>query len=277
MEENRTLFFHFPLYLGGSRGISFLPAHDTGELMWRAVPSTTVMKGPWKLIHYYEYDSYELFNLEKDISEQHDLSKVETEVAGELRDEIRNIMESETSWNVSERSIEDFIDGVLEDDLLEEFNAELKENTDLMAELALREHINKAIGENDIHSLRAGLNKAQDEAEKKEVKSIVMPRFEIGTTRFWRNSVAMIIVLVGLAGIVNTGIQSMDRTYDKTFESSTWASERSLDNTLDVFQDARVAFQTNEWNKTIHSNSTVKNATTNIACGKGVMIRLSLS
>ncbi|TNF68891.1 MAG: sulfatase [Bacteroidetes bacterium] len=89
LEEDRTLFFHFPLYLGGSRGISFLPAYDSGELMWRAVPSTTVMKGPWKLIYYYEYDSYELFNLEKDISEQHDLSQLETKVAEELLGEIR--------------------------------------------------------------------------------------------------------------------------------------------------------------------------------------------
>ena len=88
MEADRTLFFHFPLYLGGSRGISFLPAYATSEFMWRAVPSTTVMKGPWKLIYYYEYESYELFNLEKDLSEEHDLAMLEPEVARELLSEI---------------------------------------------------------------------------------------------------------------------------------------------------------------------------------------------
>ena len=169
----------------------------------------------------------------------------------DLRGELRNIMQSETSWNVSEKSIEDFIDGILEENLLAEFNAELEENTDLIAEVALREHINNAIAESDIQSLRAGLAKARTDADKKEVKSIVMPHFEVGTTRFWRNSVAMIVVLVGLAGLLNTGLQSVDKSYNKYFESPTWASERSVTNTLNTIQTAQIHFQAAEYQKTI--------------------------
>uniref|UniRef100_UPI00321704F2 tetratricopeptide repeat protein n=1 Tax=uncultured Draconibacterium sp. TaxID=1573823 RepID=UPI00321704F2 len=168
-----------------------------------------------------------------------------------LRSELRNIMDAETSWNVSEKSIEDFIDGILEDELLEEFNAELKENTDLMAEVALREHINEAIAETDIQSLRAGLRSAQTKVDKKEVKSIVMPRFERGTKHIWRTSAAMIIVLIGLAGILNTGLHSTDNTYNRYFESPTWASERSVSSSIDNIQMAKVYYQTAEYQKVV--------------------------
>lgn len=169
-----------------------------------------------------------------------------------LRDDMRNIMETETSWNVSEQSIEDFIDGLLEEDLLEEFSAELKENTDLMAEVALREQINNAVGEKDVQSLRASLSDARKSAQENEVKSIVMPRFDLHSTRFWRNSVAMVIVLVGLAGLLNTGLQSTDNTYDKYFESPTWASERSASSAHDDIQTARLAFQQENFQTTIN-------------------------
>ena len=168
-----------------------------------------------------------------------------------LRDEMRGIMESETSWNVSEQNIEDFIDGILDEDLLEEFSAELKENTDLMAEVALREQINNAIGEKDIQSLRAQLSDARTAAETKEVKSIVMPQFDLHSTRFWRNSVAMIIVLIGLAGALNMNTSSVDNTYNKFFDSPTWASERSAASSLDDIQTARLFYQEADYEKVI--------------------------
>ncbi len=168
-----------------------------------------------------------------------------------LRDEMKNIMQSETSWNVSEKNIEEFIDGELDDALLAEFNAELEENTDLIAEVSLRQQINAAIGENDILSLRAKLGKARKESERKEVKSIVMPQFDLKSTKFWRNSVAMIIVLVGLFGAMNFGTNSVDKTYDKYFESPTWATERSVNDvsTLDYLQQAQQLYNVAEYQK----------------------------
>ncbi|HKL32935.1 MAG TPA: hypothetical protein VJ919_10385, partial [Tangfeifania sp.] len=47
-------------------------------------PSTTMLSGDWKLIYYYEYETYELYNLKDDISEQNDLSKSNPEKANEL-------------------------------------------------------------------------------------------------------------------------------------------------------------------------------------------------
>ena len=74
-QSERVMYFHFPLYLGGEEGVNCeLPAFDTGKPMWRAVPSTTIIRGDWKMIWYYEYDRYELFNIREDISEKNDLS-----------------------------------------------------------------------------------------------------------------------------------------------------------------------------------------------------------
>ncbi|WP_162340700.1 sulfatase [Cyclobacterium salsum] len=87
-DRDRSLFFHFPLYLGGS--VEVLPSFDGTENYWRAVPSSVIMAGDWKLIYYYEYDRYELFNLRTDISEQDDLSGSETGIAIKLLEKLRN-------------------------------------------------------------------------------------------------------------------------------------------------------------------------------------------
>ena len=79
-DRERPLFFHFPLYLGGRKD-AVLPSFTGEENYWRAVPSTTIISGDWKLIYYYEYERYELFNLKDDISEQDDLSSVKTGMA----------------------------------------------------------------------------------------------------------------------------------------------------------------------------------------------------
>nr|WP_319509660.1 tetratricopeptide repeat protein [uncultured Draconibacterium sp.] len=207
-----------------------------------------------------ELDQNELLQSEVGLHNEIEFSVAENDIM-DLRSELRNIMESETSWNVSEQTIEDFIDGVLEDEfLLEEFSAELKKNTDLMAEVALRENINSAVSEMDIMGLRQKLKDARDESEKKEVKSIIMPRIEIGTTKFWRSSVAVVLVLVGLLGAMRMNTNTLDNSYDKYFTSTSWASERSVDSEMNIIHQAQMYFQQNEFQKTIDllDNATVK-------------------
>ncbi len=88
--SDRTMFFHFPLYLGGGGPDKVLPTWDGQENYWRAVPLSVIIKGNWKLIYYYEYDSCELFNLSEDISESNDLSKVELEMTDKLLTELND-------------------------------------------------------------------------------------------------------------------------------------------------------------------------------------------
>lgn len=83
-DAERPVFFHFPLYIGGGGSDKILPAYDGTPNYWRGVPSSTILSGDWKLIYYYEYEKYELYNLKDDISEQNDLSKINPEKAKEM-------------------------------------------------------------------------------------------------------------------------------------------------------------------------------------------------
>ena len=64
----RTLFFHYPHYYPTT------------------TPVSAVRRGAWKLLHYYEDDSRELYNLESDLGEQSNLSQLHPEVADNLFD-----------------------------------------------------------------------------------------------------------------------------------------------------------------------------------------------
>jgi len=86
----RSIFWHYPLYLVGGEGNRVLPLYGTDHLYWRAVPSSAMVKGDWKLIEYYEYDRAELFNLAVDPGETSDLSGVETERTALMRAELQN-------------------------------------------------------------------------------------------------------------------------------------------------------------------------------------------
>ncbi len=66
--DERPLFWHYPHY--GNQG---------GE------PSGILRDGPWKLIHYYEDGRSELYQLDKDLGEQHDLAAAEPDRVAKMR------------------------------------------------------------------------------------------------------------------------------------------------------------------------------------------------
>jgi uncharacterized sulfatase len=68
----RDLFWHFPHYRRAMATI-------------KASPASAVRHGDWKLIHFYEDDHVELYNLSDDPGEQHDLAKTQPAKTAELR------------------------------------------------------------------------------------------------------------------------------------------------------------------------------------------------
>jgi hypothetical protein len=174
-----------------------------------------------------------------------DMAIQENEVMN-LRSQIYNILQTETSWNVSEKSIEDYIDGVLEGELLEEFNFELKDNTDLMAEIELRRQVNESINEKDIFNLRNELRAAREASEVKKVKMII-PETKEGQIKFWRRSVAIFIVLLGLSGVIGKNLVSVNNTYDNYYESPSWSPERSLNNEITLLQKANMFYMNEDY------------------------------
>lgn len=86
--QNRAIFWHYPLYLSGAGYNQVLPVYGTDKMVWRAVPSSVIRKGDYKLIYYYEYDDYKLFNLRDDISEKDDLAQKLPQKAKQLHAEL---------------------------------------------------------------------------------------------------------------------------------------------------------------------------------------------
>jgi len=71
----RPLFWFFPAYLGGYRGM---------DRIWRTTPAAAVRYGKWKLIRFFEDNREELYDLENDISESKDLSDIHVKEKNEL-------------------------------------------------------------------------------------------------------------------------------------------------------------------------------------------------
>lgn len=164
----------------------------------------------------------------------------------EMRNKISDIIRTETSWNVSEKSIEDFIDGILEDELLEEFYTELKDNTDLKAEVKLRKQINEFLGEKDVFKLREELKSAKEKSETKQVKMLI-PETKSRQLKYWINRAAVVIVLIGLAGILGNGFVSVNKIYENYYENPSWAPERSMVNEQSLLYQAKSKYQNQEY------------------------------
>ncbi|WP_372775375.1 sulfatase [Mangrovibacterium sp.] len=82
-------------------GVSLLPLLKGGQIAERSLiwhyphygnqggdPSSIIRKGDWKLIHYYEDDHEELYNLRNDLAETTDLSEQNPELVFRLREEL---------------------------------------------------------------------------------------------------------------------------------------------------------------------------------------------
>lgn len=74
----RPLFWHFPAYL--ERDASIVRGQP-----WRTTPVSAVRLGRYKLLWFFEDSRAELYDLERDVSESHDLSKDMSDKAAELQ------------------------------------------------------------------------------------------------------------------------------------------------------------------------------------------------
>ncbi len=167
-----------------------------------------------------------------------------------LRNQLSHIIETETSWNVSEKEIEKYIDGELAGKSLDEFLAELGENTDLMTEVNMRRNVNEAIGEKDVLALRDELMKARENAENTEVKSII-PETKLNLAKNLKKYAAVMVLLLGLSGVLNISFNSLDKTYDSFYKSPQWSPERSISNEVDYLSEANFYFMNNEFEKAL--------------------------
>ncbi|MGI9627500.1 MAG: sulfatase-like hydrolase/transferase, partial [Longimicrobiales bacterium] len=74
--SDRPLYWHFPAYLGRDASV-------VGP--WRTTPVSAVRRGDHKLLHFFEDDRWELYDLAKDVGETNNVVDQEHEIASELR------------------------------------------------------------------------------------------------------------------------------------------------------------------------------------------------
>jgi arylsulfatase A-like enzyme len=76
--NRQTLYWHFPGY---------------PNVRWRTGPVSVIRSGPYKLMKFYETNHVELYNLNQDIGEQHDLVNVQPKICKKLKNELENWLE----------------------------------------------------------------------------------------------------------------------------------------------------------------------------------------
>jgi arylsulfatase A-like enzyme len=87
---DRSIFWHYPLYLSGNGYSKVVPIHGTNTMYWRATPCSVIRKGDWKLIQFFEDDSIQLFNLRTDFGEKNDLAHAKPAKVAALLAELKN-------------------------------------------------------------------------------------------------------------------------------------------------------------------------------------------
>ena len=167
-----------------------------------------------------------------------------------LRGQLSHLMETETSWNVSEQQIEDYIEGTLEGTGLESFLSEWNENAGLRAEVNLRRNIDEAVGEKDIFTLRDKLAGVKKELENKEVKSLI-PETKMHQMHWWRAGVAVAVILFALAGVFRNEFGNINHTYNQYYQPPEWAPQRSVTADLNILQEANGYFTIGEYQKAL--------------------------
>ncbi|WP_316817590.1 sulfatase [Pedobacter nyackensis] len=74
---DRPLYWYFPIYLEGGN-------KETNDPIFRTRPGETIRKGDWKLHHYFEDNSVQLYNLKTDLGEKFNLAAKKADKVKEL-------------------------------------------------------------------------------------------------------------------------------------------------------------------------------------------------
>lgn len=77
----RPMLWHFPIYLQAYAGV----ADDSRDALFRTRPGSALRYGNWKLHHYFEENSYELYDLNKDAGERKNVATAFPEKTEELK------------------------------------------------------------------------------------------------------------------------------------------------------------------------------------------------
>ncbi|PQJ28344.1 sulfatase [Rubritalea profundi] len=86
----RSLFWHFPIYLQGYGKADSPGMKEAQDTLFRIRPGSAIRHGDWKLIEYFENGEFELYNLKQDVGEKNNLAKKHPEKLQELYSKLNN-------------------------------------------------------------------------------------------------------------------------------------------------------------------------------------------
>ncbi|MDX1637176.1 MAG: sulfatase, partial [Balneolaceae bacterium] len=89
--EDRSIFWHFPIYLQAYQGGE---NPDLPDPYFRTRPGSVIMQGSWKLHEYFEDGRIELYNLETDIGERKNMNELYPEIAEQMHQELKKWREN---------------------------------------------------------------------------------------------------------------------------------------------------------------------------------------
>jgi arylsulfatase A-like enzyme len=84
VQQNRFLYFHFPIYLQSYDGAR----DEARDPLFRTRPGAVIISQDWSLHEYFEDNEKLLFNLTEDVGEQKDVAKTYPEVVEQLYDRL---------------------------------------------------------------------------------------------------------------------------------------------------------------------------------------------
>ena len=95
LERNRPLVWHFPYYHPEKNFETSLAEIGVGDFVTSQTrPHSAIRSGDWKLLHFYEGDRVELYNLRIDLAEQHNVAASQPEIARRLKQSLTEYLMS---------------------------------------------------------------------------------------------------------------------------------------------------------------------------------------
>jgi len=100
--SERSLFWHFLIYKGWKPGVKGQNTND--NLMYAVTPGSSIRRGKWKLMEFFNTSNIELYDLETDISEKQNLAKENPEIASRLLAELHAWQKATNAPIVTEKN-----------------------------------------------------------------------------------------------------------------------------------------------------------------------------
>ena len=93
LERTQPLAWHFPYYHPEKKFETSPAEIGVGDFVTSQTrPHSAIRSGDWKLLHFYEDDRVELFNLRTDLAEQHNVAASEPAIAARLRSQLADYL-----------------------------------------------------------------------------------------------------------------------------------------------------------------------------------------